>query len=277
MTEPQNLKARQNKKLELISLVYLIFFVLAVLSPSLVTQDYFGVAQAHVEEALIFLFGLAGLMTFMGYQRIMERRMKERDAAVDTADRVMRELQESYQYIGSINRHLEVLKSFVNKTSLSLVQADAYRKDLLQSLVANAAQCVRSRSALIRFVDLERLRTEKEVSCTNAGSQPLRIANKELKKLSDDGRSFAFCHMEDGKEILVLPSDRKEKGFKAFMLLGVDASEVGDVEISLVKVFVNQAELVYHSLVNEKTAASIPAEPLELVDAMTQVNVGEVS
>jgi hypothetical protein len=277
MTDRQVIKAQQNKKLELISLVYLMFFLLAVLSPSIITQDYFGVAQSTVEEMLIFLFGLAGLMTFLGYQRIMERRTIERDAAVDTADRVLKELQESYKYIGSINRHIEVLKSFVNKTSLSLVQTDAYRKDLLQSLVVNAAQCVRSHAALIRFVDLEKLRTEKEVIYEDVGARQLRVPNKELKKINDEGRSHAFYRNEDEREILLLPSDRKESGCKAFMLLDVASSDVGDVEISLVKVFVNQAELVYHSLVQHKTAGASTAGPLELIDVMTRVNIGEVS
>jgi hypothetical protein len=56
--------------------------------------------------------------------------------------------------------------------------------------------------------------------------------------------SFAFIKAEDGQRILVIPSDGKQD-HKAYLLL-VFQEEVHDIDTSLLKVFINQAEMLYH-------------------------------
>ncbi len=264
---------QQTKRFEGISLVYLIFFVLAVVTPSLITRDYFGVSQTVLEETFIFLMGLASLATVAIYERIMEKRLQERDAATQNAARVTKELVESYRYIGSINRQLDVLKKLANETSISLVKSDAYWKDLLQSLATNAASCVAAGRVLIRFVELEKLRTDREVSFARETSTTIRLSNKELRRLHDQGLPSAFLRNEEGCEFLVVPSDQKDSGIRAFLIVDADSSRVTDVDISLMKVFANQAELVYSSLIRERGATS----PIELLDRMADESVGEVA
>ncbi|MFZ2804241.1 MAG: hypothetical protein WA001_03385 [Patescibacteria group bacterium] len=268
-------KSSHARRLEWIYLVYLAFFVLAVMSPSFVTHSYFGVTQTHIEEFLIFAFGLAGLGTFSIYERLMEGRLRERDEAQGEADRAKSELIESYQYIGSVNRQIDLLKSLVNKTSISLVDTDAYWKDILQSLARNAAASVNAGSVLIRFVDLPKMRTEREVFYSADSKKQPKMSNKELLKLHEYGASHAFTRSEDGEEILVVPSDRKDPAYKAFFLLTTDPSRTSSLDVSLVKVFVNQAELVYHSLMKNGKDA-LPQEPMGLVEAVTSKVKGEV-
>ncbi len=263
------------RRIELVSLVHLTFFVLAVMSPSLITHDYFGIPQQHLEELFIFVFGLAGLMTSGLHQRIVEQRTKERDAAQSSADRAKGELIESYKYIGSVNRQIEVLKQFANQASMSLLKDDAYWKDLLLSLAANAASSANAECVLIRFVDIDTLRTEREVMHDLGKKRALRVANKELKRLHDFGSQHAFMRIEDGSEILAVPSDRKEGGVKAFLLLATDPSRTSDTEASIVKVFANQAELIYHHLAKKKEEA--PQDAAAALEAITQKTVGEIS
>lgn len=272
-----DVRPKQNgtKRIEWIYLVYLVFFLLAVMSPSIVKQGYLGLDQSYIEEILIFVFGLAGLTTFAFYERIMERRLKERDEAIDHAEKAKSELIESYQYIGSVNRQIEVLKSLVNKTSISLVDTDSYWKDILQSLAANAAASVNAKSVLIRFLDLDKLRTEREIFHAVGKAKQLRMSNKELRKLHDFGSSHAFMRTEDGEEILVVPSDRKESSVKVYFLLTTDPSKTTDQDVSLAKVFANQAELVYHSLM--RNVKDDDGGPLDQVVNLTSQVKGEVS
>ena len=103
------MKSKSVLRLEWISLVYLALFVLAVLSPSLISKGYFGIDERHVEEFFIFIFGLVGIATFSFYERIMEKKDREHEDAKNEYDRARKELIESYKYIGSVNRKIEVL------------------------------------------------------------------------------------------------------------------------------------------------------------------------
>lgn len=265
--------SRQSNRFEWVSLVYLTFFVLAVLAPSIVRDSYFGIPEMYWEEVLIFITGLGSLITFSVYERLMEKRIQERDAAAETADRAKRELVESYKYIGSVNRQMEVLKKLTNETSISLVKSDAYWKDLLHSLASNAATCANSGRVLIRFVELQKLRTEREAYFGLEDKRPIKFANKDLRALNESGAPHAFLNAEDGTSVLVIPSDKKNTDVKAHMLVAVDPSAITDMEISLLKVFANQAELVYHHLIREK----MPPTPLELMEAVASEQTGEVS
>jgi hypothetical protein len=84
-------------RLEWISLVYLALFVLAVLSPSIVTTGHFGFSEKRIEEALIFIFGIVGLATFALYQGLIEKKEKEHEEAKGEYERAKRELIESYR------------------------------------------------------------------------------------------------------------------------------------------------------------------------------------
>lgn len=263
------------RRLEWISLVYLLFFVLAVMSPSIITQAFWGVPEKHLEEVLIFLFGLSGLGTFSIYERVMEKRLKERDEALSQSERAVKELLESYRYIGSVNRQIDVLKKLVNETSLSIVGKEAAEKDLMRSILSNAAASVNAKGALVRFLEIDKLRTEREYLHESLNGRQLRIANKELKNLHRFGAPYAFMRTEDGIELLAVPSDRKDSKVKAYMLLLAEAANVTDVEISLIKVFANQAELVYHQIIGRKTNGDAP--PLQRVDEVAGMAVGEVS
>ncbi|MDQ7814883.1 MAG: hypothetical protein RDU25_03725 [Patescibacteria group bacterium] len=260
-------------RVEWISLVYLVIFVFAVMSPSIVRSDFLGIPEAHVEEILIFIFGLVGLATFSLYERIMEKRLKERDEAQDTAKRALNELIESYKYIGSINRHIELLQKLVNQTSLSLVDKSSYGKDILQSMITDAVSIVKAENAFIRVMELDKLRTEYEIYHKSSESS-LKVANKELRSLHQYSASHAFVGTEDGKEVLVVPSDRKQTGCKAYLLMKVDPSKITEIDISLLKVFVNQAELVYHQLLRKKENNNGTA--LQHVDDVSKMVTGDV-
>jgi len=274
MTAYDKIHTGNQSRLEWISLVYLLFFVLAVASPSFISHGYFGLKEEYAEETLIFIFGIAGLITFTLYNRIMESRLKERDTAIIDAERAKKELIDSYRYIGQVNRQIDMLKKLSNQTSMTLVDAAAYRKDLLQSIVSNAAAVTGSRRALLRFADIAKLRTDSETYFSIGNSKPLKISNHELRGVHENGMSHAFVDSEEGHSVLVVASDRKSSLVRAFLIFSVEETPISDVEVSLLKVFVNQAELVYFNL-NEKPAGA--TTPLQMIDAVTAAEKGEVS
>lgn len=261
-------------RLEWISLVYLALFVLAVLSPSLVTRGIFGIDERHVEELMIFVFGIVGLATFSIYQRIMERKEKEHEDAKNEYERAKRELVESYRYIGAINRQIEVLKGITNQTSKNIVEQHHLSKELLASLVANAAASVGAKTALIRYVELEKMRTHHEVLHTIGDAKPFKIHNRDLKKIHEAGASHAYLRSDEGNEVLVIPSDHETAAVKAYLLVLPEDAQATSADTSLLKVFANQAQLLHHALEEQ---VKISSSPLELIEATKSQVRGDVS
>lgn len=236
------------KRLEWIWLVYLVFFVLAVLSPSLYRHDIFGITQETLEEMTIFLFGLAGILTFTFYERLMERREKERERAETDFRHAQQELIQSYAYIGSINRKIELLKKFADDTSRSAGTRGQLPKDVFLAIASHACASAGGSSALIRFVDADRLRTEREFVHHANGDHIFRVPNRDLKQLSDKSVTHGFVVSEDRRQVLVVPSDRPTSAFKSYLMVVFPGDTIPELDVSLLKVFVNQAEMLYHQL-----------------------------
>lgn len=233
-------------RLEWVSVIYLALFVLAVLSPTLVRRDVFGIPEEHAEEVLIFLFGLAGLVTFSLYDRVVEWREKERDEARDDRDKAKKELVASYEYIGAVNRQNDAMKRLANEAATTLTGGERVRKELFQSLAMNAATLVRGQHAAVRFVALDKMRTLKDFMVDPA--MQIRVANKDLKNVHDEGRTHCFIRSDDGHDTLVIPSDRNDLTCKAFILVQTSPGDVPDVDAGLLKVYANQAEVLYRVL-----------------------------
>lgn len=259
-------------RLEWISLVYLALFVLAVLSPSLVTKNFFGIQERHIEEIMIFVFGIVGLATFAIYQRVMEKHEKEHEDAKSEYERARRELAESYKYIGNINRQIEVLKRLANQTSLKILENEQPHKDLLSTLLESAAESAGARAALIRYVDIERLQTKREVLHSLEKSFVFKVPNKELRRIHETGLAHAVIRDDDGREIVIVPSDYKNKNVKAYLFIA-PGIENSSVDTSLLKVFVNQAEFLKHALTDQDKTLM---EPLELIKQAEEQVIGDV-
>jgi hypothetical protein len=236
---------KKGSRVEWISIVYLIFFVLAVLAPSIHTRSLFGLSETRLEELTIFVFGIAGLLTFATYERVMERRDREREQIDADYDRAKNELIESYAYIGSMNRKIELLKKVANDTSLASEKGRNH-KELFQAVAENACAAVGAEGALIRFVHPDPIRTEAEFLHGTSSLVQFKIANKDLIQLKRTDSSHAFVRSEDGKDILVVPSDHKESG-RAYILLTFETEQIQELDVPLLKVFANQAEMLYRN------------------------------
>ncbi|QQR61086.1 hypothetical protein IPH19_01305 [Candidatus Uhrbacteria bacterium] len=232
-------------KLEWVSLVYLLFFVLAVLSPSIHSKDRFGLPEERLEELSIFAFGIAGLATFAAYERIMERREKEREVVETGYARAKQELIESYAYIGSVNRKIELLKKVANDTSLTIDPSSKVPKELYTAIAMNACASAGALSAMLRVLSVSKMRTEGEYVHHTGRDLVFKIPNKDLRDLHENRSSHAFIRSEDGKELLVVPADHADDT-KAFLLLHLEdgAEKIQEIDVSLLKVFVNQAQML---------------------------------
>lgn len=242
---------QKSGKVEWISFLYLVFFVIAVLSPSIYGRGYFGVPEVVLEEFTIFLFGLAGILTFTRYERHIEAREGEARKMESDIQRAKSELVDSYSYIGSINRKIELLKKLANDTSLSLVDRKHLPRDLLQAIAQSALSAAGAEAVLLRVLERSALRTEIEVQANAKEKQVFRVSNRELRALDDVQASHSFLATEDGRDVLVVPSDSHSSTRKGYLLLFLPDQVITEVDVSLLKALINQGEMV-HALTEGK-------------------------
>lgn len=263
-------------RIEWVSILYLGLFVLAVLTPRMIGGSMWGFDEVQVEEVLIFAFGLTGLLTFSMYGRLMERREKEQSRAEAERDRAKKELSSSYAYIGTVNRQIDTLKRIANQTASSLLgKGTKPKKELFHSLAASAATFVRAPHATIRIVEVENHRTVREYHADS--NCPVRAPNKHLCTLHEQNRPHGFVRGEAG-EVLVIPSDRRGVGTKAFILIPIDRATLPEeLDGGILKVYANQAELLHHSITLTTEDRAGTSEPMALIRAAEEQVVGEVS
>jgi hypothetical protein len=236
-------------RLEWISLLYLVLFVMAVLSPSMIKDGFFGVSEEYMEEIFIFVFGLTGLAVFTIYERIMESKDRDHAHAISDLDRAKKELVSSYEYIGSVNRHIESLKKLANESVTSIGEEDRHQVELFRSIASSAATLIRAQHGMIRIVALNKLRTVREFSMDpNAFTS---VPNKDLLETHNSKKTHAFIHDEEGTEVLVIPSSRMDMDVKAFLLISLPKGYVPEIDSEMLKVYANQAEVLYRILVKE--------------------------
>lgn len=231
-------------RLEWISLLYLAFFVLAVISPSLYTQGSFGLSEEMLEQITIFLFGLAGILTFTFYERLMENREKEAKVIEGDVERIKAELLDSYTYIGSVNRKMELIKRLANEASAHFLDKKQLPKELLQGVVQGALAATGAESGLLRMLDRASLRTVQEIQVDSREKQVFHIANRELRALDEQKLSHAFLATDEGLDVLAVPSDAYTPDTKAYLLLILPRQYISEVDVPLLKVLVNQAQMI---------------------------------
>ncbi|MFA5129455.1 MAG: hypothetical protein WC477_00885 [Patescibacteria group bacterium] len=250
-------------RFEWVSFIYLAFLVLAVLSPSMVRHNIFSIPEEQAEEILIFLFGATGLICFSMFEKWIDHKERERQSAMTDLDKARRELASSYEYIGAINRRIEALKKLANETVQALPSADTHERELFRSIAAGAATHVRLQHGMIRFVSLQKLRTLKEFSVDP--DQLFRVSNRDLLDIHLQERSHAFVRDESGADVLVIPSSRSDMESKAFLLLQMPAgvATTTDIDAEILRVYANQAEVLYRVLEKNKGNGTIEVEAEE--------------
>ena len=261
-------------KFQWISLIYLILFVLAVFAPSLVTHPYFGLSEQYIEELLIFLFGVTGVVIFMFYEKLIKAKEDEDKQIKNNWKKTKGELLSSYQYIGSLNRKIDTLKQLVNDTSLSINEQKASIKTLLLTIASAASSNFYNSPVMIRCVMFSKLRTEHEVVLNNKKNRKVKfnVPNKELQNIYQQGLSHAIITNNQGVQFLIIPSEHTDKEKKVFLIFLYDPDLVKDFDITIFKVFANQAEVVYHIFKQDSSQKSL----LKIIDSATENIVGEV-
>ncbi len=109
--------------------IYLSLFVLVIFAPEYVRHGYLFLGEEDAESVLIFFFALIGFLLYLGKERALSRIRKEQGIVKREKNIISRDLEDSYSYIGELNRKFEILKRSVGALPGTLAVFGRSEKD----------------------------------------------------------------------------------------------------------------------------------------------------
>jgi len=156
--------------------IYLIIFILAVITPDLIRNEFnlFSMSvieEERMEEILIFLLGTIGFLIFIAKEKQLYLNIRERSKIQKEASIISRDLTDSYSYIGEINRKMEVLKNVALGLTESSVMVPEKEKEIYDYILHAISVFSKSKQISLRFIDtnskeiLKEVKSSKNVRC----------------------------------------------------------------------------------------------------------------
>lgn len=225
--------------------IYLILFVLAVLVPDIVRDKFYFLTETRSEELLIFLLGMAGFLIFIfkEHQLFIQRREKEKSQKRWT--QAAKDLVDSYNYIGEVNRKMDILmqvglglsdRSAINKTK---------EKEIYHTIMDAADSLLKADCSRLRFVDMKSGRTKKEISTRDNCNS---VKNTDIVSMGDN------VNIKKNNGCLVAASLKEINGIKGYLIADRYSETEGDNANNqeILKFLATQALFLFSYVAKEK-------------------------
>jgi hypothetical protein len=220
-------------------IVYLILIILLVVLPFFITEPVLFFPESHAEAVTILvILGLAYLVHVYDV-RIKEKEKKSLEKQLETS---IEKLNESFKYIGTVNRRLPLLR---NLTTELLSKSSEKNKMVFEELLAIATSTIsKSDWGMFRFIGMKNQNTEREFSYTQRNYILLKtkVGNKDLVEMID-GKD----HIKKIGDLNVLSTTDKKEKIQCFLIFPQGENKI-DAEYSILQAIVDQAQLFYKYL-----------------------------
>ncbi|MBP7811582.1 MAG: hypothetical protein KA054_01915 [Candidatus Moranbacteria bacterium] len=204
--------------------IYLVFLVLAVLTPLLITQGHFVLPEEELEGLAILLLGMAGFFVYFVKEKALFQLLRERLSLQKTTHNIQRDLSESYSYIGSMNRKQEIVKELLFDLSVRTANDSQYCDLWYRKILQTALELARVDAGSLRFVNVRRrLLLDHYEEGTRGNEHYIGLVPEKMlgqKKLSFE---CGGCYL--------VRSPRLSDGVAAFLVIPKQVNHFEDAEI----------------------------------------------
>lgn len=205
--------------------IYLILFVLVIFAPEYVLHGYSFLGEEDVELVLIFFLSLIGFLLYLGKERALSRIRKEQRVVKREKTIISQDLENSYSYIGELNRKFEILKRSVGALpgTLAMFGRSAKDEDLYRPIFDAVKILSKSDSVALYFV---------------------HMGERRIERTCIDGRKNIFSRVTDGVllrektrrfwlegDCYYAASPKLADHFRCFVVFPKKANEIDDPEI----------------------------------------------
>ncbi len=216
--------------------IYLIIFILAVLTPKFVQQEHFLLPEEDLESLFIFCFGAFAFMIYLAKEKALLRVFREKLHLQKQTNIITKDLSDSYSYIGEMNRRLDIVKDLIFRLPRTTAEALGKKKGAVyQPLLETASLLSQADRVILGFVDVKN-KQWKEIYQKDTVSASLPDFDAET--LLAEGKFF----WEMG-EYIIVRSPRQAKGISAFLIFAKTRNHIEDGEVF--KILVSEALLLY--------------------------------
>jgi len=218
--------------------IFLALFIFAVLAPDIVRTPLYFLTEERLEEILIFFMGAVAFFVFIKNERKINLQKKEKQQADKKIDQTVRDLVESYSYIGEVNRKMDMLMGIALGLSDSANLSKKKEAEIYESIIVAANFLMKAEDSSLRFIDTITGQTKKELHL-----------NKESKKSVQNKDLIAMGKKSTKKvgDMIFVSSAQAVNSTKCYLIVyGYDpVEERSPKNTEILKVFVSQALFLY--------------------------------
>ncbi len=218
--------------------IFLAIFIITVFIPDIIQGPILFLSETRAEELAIFLMGVIAILVFVKNERQLLIHKKEKEKDRKKISQTVKDLVNSYSYIGEVNRKMDLLMSIALGLSERSVLNQFKEEEIYQSIVTATKFLLKADFSTLRFVNTENLNTEKEIKMEE---ENIKIKNKKLIKLTTE------TNTEKAENCLIISSSQQLNKIKSYLLVcGYSKDEEQNPKnIEILKVFVSQALFLY--------------------------------
>lgn len=223
-------------------IIYLLLFILIVLIPHLGIGHFFPIPERYAQSAVTVVLFAVAYIVYLLHRRDLRETEEEKKELENKFSFSSKNLNDAYQYIGSVNRKLSLLGAVSTNLLDRPKKTEKGRRLIFEELLMTAvATLAHSSWGMFRFIQVAHGRTEKEFTHTTRGYILLKskISNEELlQTLRVPGRIA-----EIGDVQTISTSDR-DAPVQCFLIFAKGENNI-EAEISALRAIVDQAQLFY--------------------------------
>ncbi len=224
--------------------IYLVIFILIILTPKLISNDFGFLHEEDVEALLIFCFGTFGFMIYLAKEKALLRVFREKLHLQKQANIITRDLSDSYSYIGEMNRKLDIVKDLIFRLPQSTAEAFAKdRSSIYASLLETVSLLTKTDQVILCFVDTKAKEVQKTVQKESVESFTIKFTPERLLSA---GKFFW-----EEEDCMIVRSPKQARGVASFIVFAKTRNSFEDGEVF--KILASQALLLYcveHGLIS---------------------------
>jgi uncharacterized protein YoxC len=133
--------------------IYLIIFTAIIFVPSYITNGYYSLSLIQTQEYVILFIGLIACAIFFFREKTLQKTTDEQQEIITKINRMSRDLNQSYSYIGEMNRKIDILKTIVSDNEPDVTHCIRSKTSLFQSVLEAIIALTKSSIVAIHIVD----------------------------------------------------------------------------------------------------------------------------
>lgn len=214
-------------------------FIIAVMIPDIVRKNISFLPEERAEEIIIFSLGTIAFLTFLRNERRIAAQRKEKEKAQKKMNQTVKDLVDSYSYIGEVNRKMDILMEVALGLADRSLLDKKKEKEVYESIINAANFLLKGDSTTLRFINMETQRTERELKIPE--NTNMRVSNKELIGMPEN------VNIKKQEDYLIISSPQKINQIKSFLVVNNydDQEEKKPRNIEILKLFASQAVFLH--------------------------------